>query len=209
MTDKTITILDDDPLQNPLPGEAPAAQAQPEAAATEAPPQEEAAPAAAEDVTQEPTAEEVIQQLMAANAELTEQVKRTSAEFQNFRRRQEEEAKRVKVRIREDIIRTMLPILDHLDRTITAVEQGGDGAHEALLKGIELIEKDVQKIFGDHGLSEIVAEGEIFDAALHQAVMMQETEEVPDQTILKELQKGYLLGDRVIRPSMVQVARNS
>jgi molecular chaperone GrpE len=154
-------------------------------------------------------AEERIKELEAANAQLAEQVKRTSAEFQNFRRRQEEEAKRVKVRLKEEIIRSMLPILDNLERTVQAAEQGGDGAFAALLKGVELIEKDVKKIFGDHGLAEIPAKGETFDPALHEAVMMQETDEVPDQTILQELQKGYTLSDRVIRPSMVQVARSN
>lgn len=196
MTDKTITILEDEPLQEPAP----------EAAETEETGVETSE--VVEAVVNEMSIEDEIERLKAANAELTEQVKRTSAEFQNFRRRQEEEAKRVKVRIREDIIRSMLPILDHLDRTLAAAEQGGDGAFEALLKGVELIEKDVHKIFEEHGLAMIPAEGQPFDAALHQAVMMEETDEVPDQTIIKELQVGYTLNDRVIRPSMVTVARN-
>lgn len=149
-----------------------------------------------------------VETLRTANAELAEQVKRTAAEFQNFRRRQEEEQKRVKVRIREEILRSLLPILDHLERTMAATAQGGEGSYEALLKGVQLIDKDVQKIFGDHGLEAIPAHGEIFDAALHQAVMMEETSEVPDQTILAELQKGFKLDDRVIRPAMVKVARN-
>lgn len=194
MTEPPITILDEEPtLDSPETLES-----------TGEPKASHDSPEPTDEEMEDPT-----EQLMAANAELTEQVKRTSAEFQNFRRRQEEEAKRVKVRIREDIIRTMLPILDHLERTLTAADAGGDGGHEALLEGVKLIEKDVQKIFGEHGLAAIPAQGELFDAALHQAVMMQETEEVPDQTILQELQKGYTLGDRVIRPSMVQVARNS
>lgn len=196
MTDKTITILDEGPIEEPTVS----------AVELDAPQSEEVT--TQEEAAAEPSLQEELEQLAAQNAELTEQVKRTSAEFQNFRRRQEEEAKRVKVRIREDIIRTMLPILDHLDRTLTAAESGGDGAFEALRKGVELIEKDVHKIFEDHGLASIPAEGELFDAALHQAVMMQETDEVPDQTILKELQTGYTLNERVIRPSMVQVARN-
>lgn len=196
MTDKTITILEDEPLQEPAP----------EATETEETGVETSE--VVEAVVNEMSIEDEIERLKAANAELTEQVKRTSAEFQNFRRRQEEEAKRVKVRIREDIIRSMLPILDHLDRTLAAAEQGGDGAFEALLKGVELIEKDVHKIFEEHGLAMIPAEGQPFDAALHQAVMMEETDEVPDQTIIKELQVGYTLNDRVIRPSMVTVARN-
>ena len=195
MTDKTITILDDEPQQEPANVEEQAVPAEPEQV-QEAPAEGELDPAA------------TIEKLMAANAELSEQVKRTSAEFQNFSRRQEEEAKRVKVRIREDIIRSLLPILDHLDRTLAAAGQGGDGAFEALLKGVELIDKDVKKIFSDHGLKTISSEGEV-DPALHQAVMMEETDEVEDQTILQELQKGYMLNDRVIRPSMVKVARNA
>lgn len=193
MTDKTITILEDESLQDSTP---------------EAPEAEEETTETAETAQTEVGSTDDVEQLKAANAELIEQVKRTSAEFQNFRRRQEEEAKRVKLRIREDIIRSMLPILDHLDRTLAAAENSGDGAFEALLKGVELIEKDVHKIFEEHGLAMIPAEGELFDAALHQAVMMEETDQVPDQTILKEFQVGYTLNDRVIRPSMVTVARN-
>lgn len=194
MTDKTITILEDD--QEPL-GE------QIFQAEIDSPNEE----VTAQELPVEETDAQV-QQLMAANAELAEQVKRVSAEFQNFRRRQEEEARRVKVRIQEDTIRSMLPILDNLERMLKAVDQGSEGAYEALLKGVELIEKDVKKIFEEHGLAPIEAVGQLFDPALHEAVMMQETDEVPDQTILQELQKGYTLNDRVLRPSMVQVARN-
>ena len=114
----------------------------------------------------------------------------------------------MKVRIREDIIRSLLPILDHLERTVSAAKGGGDNALQALLQGVELIDKDVKKIFESHGLTAIAAEGEAFDAAHHQAVMMEETTEAADQTILAELQKGYKLDDRVIRPAMVKVARN-
>ena len=200
MTDKTITILDDDqsPLADPI--------LETEEVSSEGESPVEPIADTKELETDEATAQ--VAQLQAANAELAEQVKRISAEFQNFRRRQEEEAKRVKVRIREDIIRSMLPILDNLERTLNAANQGGDGAYDGLLKGVELIEKDVKKIFGEYGLAAIEAAGQQFDPALHEAVMMQETDEVPDQTILQELQKGYTLNDRVIRPSMVQVARN-
>ena len=181
MTDKTLTILDED-----SPGEEP----ETEVAETQA------------------SADDPLETLRQENLELAEQVKRTAAEFQNFRRRQEEEQKRVKVRIREDILRTLLPILDHLERTVAATKDGGDNALDSLLQGVELIDKDVRKIFLDHGLTAIEAMGENFDPALHQAVMMEETSEVADQTIIAELQKGYKLDDRVLRPSMVKVARN-
>lgn len=193
MTDKTLTILDE-----------------------ETP--DEGAGSPTETVTAEVVDEEgqavpapegdPLETLRQANEDLAEQVKRTNAEFHNFRRRQEEEQKRVKVRIREEIIRTMLPILDHLERTLAAAKGGGEKTLDSLLQGVELIDKDVRKIFEGHGLTAIAAHGEPFDAALHQAVMMEETSEVPDQTILAELQKGYALDERVIRPAMVKVARN-
>lgn len=191
MTDKTLTILDEEP---PVEGGSdtgvPAEQSE------------------ASQATPEADGDETLETLRKANEELAEQVKRTNAEFHNFRRRQEEEQKRVKVRLREDILRTLLPILDHLERTVTAAKNGGDTALESLLQGIELIDKDVRKIFEGHGLTTIASLGETFDAALHQAVMMEETNEVADQTITAELQTGYKLDDRVIRPSMVKVARN-
>lgn len=191
MTDKTLTILDEEM------------------------PEEGAGPDAVEgqpgDEPETPAGEaqaDSLETLRKANQELAEQVKRTNAEFHNFRRRQEEEQKRVKVRIREDILRSLLPILDHLERTVSATREGGEKALESLLQGVELIDKDVRKIFESHGLTPISAHGESFDPALHQAVMMEETTEVADQTILAELQKGYKLDDRVIRPAMVKVARN-
>ena len=195
MTEETITILDEETNADV----AEAAEPEETLATEEASEQEEPV---------ELTAEQFIAELQVQNQELAEQVKRTAAEFQNFRRRQVEEKKRDKVFAREDIIKTMLPILDHLERTLNAANQGGEGAFDSLLEGVKLIDKDVKKIFSEHGLEAIAAKGETFDAALHQAVMMEETNEVPDQTILQELQTGYKLDDRVIRPSMVQVARN-
>jgi molecular chaperone GrpE len=192
VTDKTLTILDE---ETPDEGAAVDNDSPVEATSEET--------AASSDSDANP-----VEMLQKANAELAEQVKRTNAEFHNFRRRQEEEQKRVKVRIREDIIRSMLPVLDHLERTLSAAKGGSDKALESLLQGVELIDKDVRKIFESHGLTAIAAHGETFDAAHHQAVMMEETTEVADQTILAELQKGYKLDDRVIRPAMVKVARN-
>lgn len=190
MSEKTLTIIDDD--ETPLGDPDPAGSAEPgKAPASEA-----------------IATDEELKALQKANNELSEQVKRTAAEFKNFQRRQEEEQKRVKVRLREEILATMLPILDHIERTVAAAKQGGDNAFQALLQGIELIDKDVRKIFEDHGLTDIAALNEIFDPALHQAVMMEESDTIADQTIVAELQKGYKLDDRVIRPSMVKVSRN-
>lgn len=204
MNDKTITILDDETAP---PEEASNLDAQSEEVPEEAEPGVIANEPGAEGQGANEATE--LDQLRAANSDLQEQVKRIAAEFQNFRRRQEEEQKRVKVRLREEIIRSLLPILDHLERTMSAARQGQDNAFEGLMQGLELIDKDVKNIFSDHGLSAIEAQGQTFDPALHEAIMMEETEEYEDQTIILELQRGYRLNDRVLRPSLVKVARNS
>ncbi len=202
MNDKTITVLDNDQDQPT------SATAEQDTTSAESLTEEQASVAEDEGEGEESGLSERLELLTQQNAELAEQVKRTSAEFQNFRRRQEEEQKRVKVRLREDIIRSLLPILDHLERTLQAARQGQDNAFEGLMQGLELIDKDVHKIFSEHGVSPIAAQGEIFDPALHEAIMMEETDQYEDQTIILELQKGYRLEDRVIRPSLVKVARN-
>lgn len=139
--------------------------------------------------------------------ELEEQVRRVSADFENFRRRQTEEQKRVLGRIRDDLFRSLLPISDHLERAIEAAQ--GRTSAEGLLKGVELIRRDVLKIFEEHGVAPIDSEGVVFDPAFHEAVLTDEREDVPDQTIIQELQRGYTIGNRVLRPAMVKVARNS
>ena len=172
---------------------------------TEAP--QEEAPQAQVEAPIETTPEEAMAAKEARIAELEEQVKRVSADFQNFRRRQEEELKRQKVFMREAVFRSLLPILDHLDRTLKACQESDNT--EALIQGIQLVDKDARKIFGEHGVEPISTEGQTFDPEFHQAVMMEETDEAPDQSILAEFQTGYKIEDRVLRPSMVKVARNS
>ncbi len=150
---------------------------------------------------------ELLRQRDAKIAELEERLKRVSAEFENFRRRQTEEQKRVLSRIRADFFRSLLPITDHLERALEAGRESGN--IDSMLEGISLIRKDVLKIFAEHGVTPIEAEGAIFNPLFHEAVLTEDREDVPDQTIIQELQRGYRLEDRVLRPSMVKVARNS
>lgn len=141
----------------------------------------------------------------ARTADLEEHVKRLSAEFANFRRRQQEEQRRHLSRMKEDLFRTLLPVVDNLERALAASR--GEASAESLMKGVELVEREVRKILEDHGVRPILADGEPFDPGLHEAVMTEEREDVPDQTVVQELQRGYTMEDRVLRPSMVKVAR--
>ncbi|MBI3926273.1 MAG: nucleotide exchange factor GrpE [Armatimonadetes bacterium] len=168
---------------------------------------ESAAPATSEEHPGVSELSELLRQRDAQIHELEEQVKRVSADFENFRRRQTEEQKRVLARLREGLFRSLLPIMDHMERALQASR--GEGSPEGLVKGLELVKRDVLKIFEENGVLPIQAEGQQFDPALHEAVLAEDREDLPDQTIVQELQRGYVLGDRVLRPSMVKVAKNS
>lgn len=140
-------------------------------------------------------------------ARLQEQVKRTAADFENFRRRQEADRLRQLGLIKEDLFRSLLPVVDHLERAATAARAGA--GVESLVQGVELVLRDTRRILEGHGVEAIEAEGQPFDPNLHEAVMTDDRDDVPDETVIQELQRGYRIGDRVLRPSMVKVARNA
>ena len=140
-------------------------------------------------------------------ARLKEQLKRVAAESDNFRRRQEANFERRLDSAKDDIFRKILPVIDNLEMAIKAAEAGG--SLEAFLKGVELVHKNALSIFESFGIQPIKAEGEIFNPNLHEAVMVEERDDLPDETVTMELKTGYMWGERVLRPSMVKVARKS
>ena len=155
--------------------------------------------------TPAPIIEDVLAEKDAQIAELSEHVRRVSAEFENFRRRQQEEQKRRLVLMKEDLFRGLLPVVDNLDRTLAAHTDNV----ESLRKGVELIRRDLSRMFEDNEITPVVTEGAEFNPSLHEAMMVEDREDLPDQSIVAELQKGYRMGDRILRPSMVKVSRRS
>ena len=132
--------------------------------------------------------------------ELESTVKRTQADFMNFKRRTEEDKEKVKAFANENIIMDLLEVIDNFDR---ALEQENN-TDASFLEGVALIRKQILDILEKNQVKEIETE-QGFDPHLHYAVMQEEGEE-PDQ-ILQVLQKGYTLKDKVIRPSMVKVSK--
>lgn len=128
---------------------------------------------------------------------------RLQADFENYRRRTQKEKEDLWKYASEQLIISLLPVLDNLDRALVA----RDDDPVRVVEGVEMIYRQLQDILTREGLSSIPAAGEEFDPALHEAMMQQETDQYPDNTVLEELQKGYLLKDKVIRPAMVKVAR--
>lgn len=130
---------------------------------------------------------------------------RLAAEMENYKKRQERERAELKDFAIEGLVKEILPVLDSLE---LALEHGRQQATlEAILKGVENVRKALASALGKFGVTPIHALGEKFDPAFHNAVMQRDDPTVEDQTVIQELQKGYLLKNRLLRPAMVVVAR--
>ncbi len=145
------------------------------------------------------------EQLQQALKEKEDQYLRLQAEYANFRRRTTKEKEELAAVVTQNILTDMLPLLDNFDRAMVAESADLD----AFKKGIEMIYGQFQDVLKKNGLELIQTEGTTFDPNFHQAVMRVENPEMEDDQIAQELQKGYIVKGRVIRPSMVQVVANS
>lgn len=136
--------------------------------------------------------------------ELEDRVKRQLAEFENFRNRTEKEKSKMYDYGARDVIEKMLPVLDNFERGLASIpEAEKDGA---VASGMEKIYKQMVTAFEGLGVKPIEAVGKPFDPNFHNAVMHVEDEEVEENTVVEEFQKGYLYKETVIRHSMVKVA---
>jgi molecular chaperone GrpE len=136
--------------------------------------------------------------------EKEERVKRLQADFDNFRRRTRQEKEELSAVVAQTLITDMLPLLDNFGRALEAESTDA----EALHTGVEMIYKQFGDALKKNGLEAIKTEGEKFDPNFHQAIMRVQDAEKEDDTIEAELQKGYMVRGRVIRPSMVKVVAN-
>jgi len=134
-------------------------------------------------------------------AELRDRSVRTLADFENFRKRAERERDEQRRYAGTEVLRDVLPVVDNLER---ALESNGDS--DELTKGVELILRQVLDMLRRHGVERVKAKGQVFDPGVHEAVSRQEAEEVVAPTVCEELQAGFVLRDRLLRPAMVVVA---
>jgi molecular chaperone GrpE len=135
---------------------------------------------------------------------LLERVARLQAEFENARKRAAKEQQDFKEFALADAIRNLLPILDSFDRALTTPPE----KHADFRAGVELINKQLHDAMAKLGLRPVPAKDEPFDPRLHEAVEMVDTQAARDNHVLDELQRGYKLKERLLRPAMVRVARN-
>ena len=173
-----------------------------EAAAEEAETAEEAVEETAAEEALEPTEAELA--LAAKVTETEERLKRLQADFENFRRRTRQEKDELANMVTQDIIKDLLPMIDNFERAIAA--EATDTA--SFQQGIEMIYKQLMEILAGKGMEVINTADAKFDPNFHQAVMRVQNPELEDDTIAMELQKGYMVKGKVVRPSMVQVVSN-
>ena len=162
--------------------------------------QTEAADAAAEESAPAP-AETKEADSEAALREERDKYLRLMAEYDNFRKRSAKERKAIYTDVRVDTVTKFLPVYDNLARALAT-----ETADEAYKKGVEMTFQQLLDVMKKLGVEEIEAEGKTFDPALHNAVMHIEDESLGENVIVQEFQKGFKIGDKVIRFSMVKVA---
>lgn len=149
--------------------------------------------------------ESELQKLKAERDTLLDRLARSQAEFENARKRAAREQQEFRDFATADAIKTLLPVFDSFERALQApASQAGE-----FRSGIELIYKQLQDALAKLGVRPVPAKGETFDPHVHEAIEMVETTEAPDHQVIDELQRGYKLKERLLRPAMVRVAKNS
>ncbi len=137
--------------------------------------------------------------------ELYDKYVRLHAEFENFKRRMTKDKQEAIKFANQELIRQILPFVDNLERSLQHADESKN--IDALKEGIEMTIKDFLKTLEKSGLEAIPAEGEPFDPNVHEAIMQEERNDMEPNTVVQELQRGYKLHGRVIRPATVTVSK--
>jgi molecular chaperone GrpE len=154
--------------------------------------------------TEAEQAEEVdeTEALRAENEELIDSLQRLKAEFDNYRKRAARDQQALAARAHERLVKELLPVLDDLERALQAAEEHDEAK---LVDGVRLVQQALRQALEREGLAEIEADGK-FDPHVHEALLAQPAEGAEEGDVVQVLQKGYRLGDRVLRPARVIVA---
>lgn len=146
--------------------------------------------------------EEELEQLRRTVDDLKDKFLRSLAELDNVRKRVEREKEEYYQYALTDLMKEMLPIIDNFERALKTLDEGNG---KTLKEGVELIYRMLIKLLGKYGVAPIEITDKKFDPNLHHALSSEESDEVEDVEIVEELQKGYLINNRLLRPSMVRV----
>jgi molecular chaperone GrpE len=166
--------------------------------------------------------EDRVAALTAERDEMKDRMLRIAAEFENWKKRARKEQEDSEAKVRESVLRDMLDVIDNLERALGASGKGQPGVGDkkkagptvaapaadpaAVLKGVELVLRLLQSKLERYGVKALETEGQPFDPRLHEAISRLETAAVPPGHVAAEMQRGYRIGERLLRPAMVSVA---
>lgn len=145
-----------------------------------------------------------LEKLEKENEELKNKVLRVQADYDNFRRRTREQTAAASKYKAQGLAEKLLPAIDSFERAMEVNVEGEEA--KSLLKGLEIVQRQLKEAFEQENVKEIEALGESFDPEYHQAVMSVEDDQADSNTVIEVMQKGYVLNDRVLRPAMVKVS---
>lgn len=131
---------------------------------------------------------------------------RTQADFENFRRRTRQEKEELSKYASMQLIEKLLPVVDNLERALFTTKGASEDSAEAFIKGVEMIFRQIEQMLEQEGLKPMETIGRPFNPDFHQAIMQVESNEYEEGIVVEEVQKGYMLKDKVLRPAMVKVS---
>jgi len=153
---------------------------------------------------QDETQPDPLEELRRERDALQDRLLRTAAEFDNYRKRMDRERRELADYTAGEAIKDLLPIIDNLERALQASAQD-----DPLRKGVELIHKQMLEMLRKRGVTPIEALGADFDPNVHEAVTHEESDQHREGEVMEELQRGYKVGERLLRPAMVKVAKGA
>lgn len=149
--------------------------------------------------------EDELERIGKEKESLHDQLLRTMADMQNFKRRVEQERQALHLRATESLLQDLLPVLDSFDRTLAAAEKAE--SLDSIKEGVKSVEKQLRTILEGRKLARIATVGQKFDENVHEAILVDMESDQPEGTIVEELEAGYRLGELVLRPARVKVAK--
>lgn len=149
--------------------------------------------------------DEIIAKMKDENDSLKDAMVRAMAEAQNIRRRVQEQMQSERKYAGENLVRDLIPVLDNFARTLQAIEKGA--SPEKIVDGISKVEGQMLKALESNNVVRIKSVGEPFNPEHHEALATLETDEHPEDTVVDEIEAGYMLHDRVVRPARVRVSK--
>ena len=140
-------------------------------------------------------------------AENHDRLLRVCADFENYKKRAQRQMDDHRKYSNAELIKDLLPVIDNLERAVAAQKENPEGDEACMAEGVEMTLNELKNVLGKYDVTPVEANGKPFDPNYHEAMMQEDRPDLPENTVVNELQKGYLLHDRLIRPSMVVVSK--